>query len=243
MKKANLIKSHILHVFLAIKATNLASTAQAQDLNWQTVKIRGEGRAAICDESTVLPFYNFDTASFLFTSLGVDLPSDDFQYAREFGACQIRSRFVIPQGYVLTGLEQVISGGAIKSRGARGMFRSRIYLRMPPDPGRSDTPLFPVDRGIDPDGLGLVASAEKLFRPIEDGGGGDILTIDNKVTFGRPRQQYLCDLTRHRPLKVDAIWRVAVLGQRTRANQSILIQVDSVDNHFDVGLKLAPCRR
>lgn len=236
----NLLKRKI-EVILVGLAVVTGSTAFGQDLNWQTLRIGGEGRAAICNESTVLPFFNGDVASFIFTSLGVDLPAQDYSHQKEFGACRIRARFTIPQGFALTGIEQNVSGGAIKSRGARGFFRSRIFLRLPPDQRGIDAPLFPVDRRTDPDALGQVAGAEKVFRPVDEGG-GDILTISSNVQFGPGRRQYLCNATRNRPVSVDAIWRVSVMGQRTRANQNILIQVDSVDNRFDVGLRIESCR-
>jgi hypothetical protein len=218
-----------------------ASVASAQDLNWQTVRIKSEGRAALCNENTVFTSYFDSFASFIFTSLGVNMPAGDLSRLTELGACNIRSRITIPQGLYLTGLQQTITGGTIKSQGARGFIRSRIFLRTLPDASGRDRPALPIDTRIDPEGTGLVAAADLAFRPMEEGH-GDILNLYNDANFGPGQRQVMCQWTRQRAVNVDVVWRVAVAGQRASVNKSIILQVDGSDNQFKLNMAVGACR-
>ena len=232
----------MLKLFLIIATSISASASHAQDLNWRMVRITGEGRGAICNDSTVSALFNETLASFLYSSLGVNLPAGGFERLGEFGACNVRTRITIPQGMFITGLQQTITGGAIKSRGARGFFRSKIYLRTAPDENGKDRPVFlPIDRRADPDGLGMVAMAEKSFRPIEEDA-GDILNLTNDVSFGPGKQAAMCQWTRAHGVTLDVIWRIGVMGQRANNTTAIIVQVDGADNEFKLGMNLQTCR-
>ena len=204
----------------------------AQELSWQTILIKGEGRAAICNSSTVIPSYFGNSASFVFTNLAVNLqantPTDPNS---EFGACQVRTRITIPQGMYLESISHTVVGGAVKSQGARGFMRTFYFMQQ----AGSGTPAFPGS-----DQYGTIISNQIAFSPLEDRNDA-LLVMDGSKVFGPGQRNYLCQYTRQRPIRADLILRAAVSGQRTRPDQNVLISIDSADVSYNVGATLGQC--
>lgn len=212
------------------------SSAFAQSVIWETVRIRGEGRAAICNPSTVLTSYVDNSAAFVFTNLGVNIdPNVPLSPGAEFGACNVRSRIVVPQGYYLSGISQQTIAGVVKSVGARGAVRSKLFLQTREAPNGSADPAFP---GLGP--LGLVIDRGVQFAPREEMN-EPMLVLDGNYVTPRGAAQYMCQYTRVRPVSMDIVFRAAVQGQRTPRGGAIIVNVDSSDVQLNLGASLGRC--
>jgi hypothetical protein len=224
----------------AIGLTLVSPPAHATgDLAWRTILIKGEGRAALCNDQTVSPVYNGDDASFVFTSLGVNIAAGSagpgtFQ---EFGACQIRVRVTIPLGTYLQTLGDDVEGGVIKSAGARGAIRSSYFLRTAVSATVPDAPALP-----DTGSLGLLDTQTTTFAP-SDETLNPLLEQFGSRDFRPAEVATECGWTRNRAVDVDLIVRVSVEGMRTRADQGVLVDVDGSDVNFAVAPRLGVCPR
>lgn len=102
----------------------------AQEVSWETVRVQGEGKSALCAPDTVLTSYAGSSAAYVFTNFGVSLASGvQHQSGAEIGACRIVTRVIIPKGFYLAGLRQSTIAGVIKSIGARGEIRTRLDVK------------------------------------------------------------------------------------------------------------------
>lgn len=225
------MRFHRLFLVLSLSFGSF-SAARADELSWQTLLIKGEGKAAICNDSTVITSYAGNNAAFIFTNLAVNIPANTpHQGNSEFGACQVRTRVTIPRGMYLESISQSVIGGVIKSQGARGFMRSSYFMQR----AGTGTPAFPTL-----DEFGTIMRGEIRFNALEDRNDA-MLVIHGERAFRPVERQTICQVSRNRPVNVDLIMRAAVGGTRTAADQTVLIEVDSADVRFDVGAKLAYC--
>lgn len=193
--------------------------------------IKDAGKAALCNQETVFTSYYGNSASFIFTKLGVQLPSGEDTRDAEFGACRIKVRLTLPQGTYLDSMRHQVAGGVVKTKGARGMFRARYELQNSQD-GRAALP--------GGDAQGTILEGIHRFAPKNEMTEA-LLIIDGEKIFDARDKKFMCRHSKKQPVYLDLLLKVAVSGQRRERNESVIISVDSSDVQFDVGAQLGHC--
>ena len=228
---------HLKLIFLvAISLALPLSAAMSQELSWSTIRIRGEGTAAACSPSTVLTAYSGNSAAFVFTNLGVKLDATTpHQSGAEFGACRIRSRVVIPQGYYLHSVSQSTQAGIVKSVGAKGVIRTQLALQTAEKFHGMRSPAFP---GIGSDGT--VIENNLKFAP-KDEMNEPLLNLYGNYQAKKLAIIYQCQFTKKAPASIDIEFRTAIRGQRKKPGSSVVISIDSSDVQLFLGARLGAC--
>lgn len=219
-----------INLLLPLHETN------AQDLTWQTIRIKGEGTAVACKDNSVITAYTGNSAAFIFTRFAVQLdPSIPHQTGSEFGACRIRSRVIIPRGFYLAGVTQNTQAGVVKSVGARGVIHSVLALQSPERLGGNRMAAFP---GLPSDGRIIERTIK--FAP-KDEMNEPLLNLNGSYEANPAAVRYQCLFTKKSPTTIDLEFRTAVRGQRKKPGSSVMISVDSSDVQLWVGARLQAC--
>lgn len=228
---------HLKSIFLvAISLALPLSATMSQELRWSTIRIKGEGTSAACSPNTVFTAYSGNSASFIFTNLGIKLDAaTPHQSGAEFGACRIRSRLVIPQGYYLYSVSQNTQAGVVKSVGAKGVIRAQLALQTAEKFNGMRSPAFP---GIGSDGI--VIEHNLKFAP-KDEMNEPLLSLNGSYQITRQAMAYQCRFTKKAPASIDMEFRTAVRGQRKKPGSSVIISVDSSDVQLFLGARLGVC--
>lgn len=228
---------HLKIIFLvAISLALPLSAAMSQELNWSTIRIKGEGTSAACSPSTVSTAYSGNSAAFVFTNLGVKLDAaTPHQSGAEFGACRIRSRMVIPQGYYLYSVSQSTQAGVVKSVGAKGIIHTMLALQSPERLNGTRTAAFP---GLNSEGTVIERSLK--FAP-KDEMNEPLLSLNGSYQITRQAMAYQCQFTKKAPASIDMEFRTTVRGQRKKPGSSVVISVDSSDVQLFLGATLGAC--
>jgi hypothetical protein len=222
--------------FVALSLALPLSAAMSQELSWSTIRIKGEGTSAACSPNTVLTAYRGNGAAFVFTNLGVKLDAAaPHQSGAEFGACRIRSRVVIPQGYYLYSISQNTQAGVVKSVGAKGVIRAQLALQTPEKFNGMRSPAFP---GLGSEGT--VIEHNLKFAP-KDEMNEPLLSLNGSYQVTRQAMAYQCQFTKKAPASIDIEFRTAVRGQRKKPGSSVVISVDSSDVQLVLGTRLGAC--
>ena len=212
------------------------SGAMAQDLVWQTLRIKSEGPATLCGPGSLMTAYTGNSAAFIFTRLAVNLGATAPHSAgSEFGACRIRSRVVIPKGFYLAGVSQNTQAGIVKTVGARGAIQTMLALQSPEKPNGGRLPAFP---GLGAEGRVIEASLK--FAP-RDEMNEPLLNLSGRYEARPDAIAYQCRFTKQAPAAIDLEFRAAVRGQRKKPGSSIVISVDSSDVQLWIGTRLQAC--
>lgn len=210
--------------------------AFAQDLTWQTIRIRSEGPSALCDSGSVMTAYTGNSAAFIFTRLSINLNSaTPHQAGAEFGACRIRSRVVIPQGFYLASLAQNTQAGVVKSVGARGAVHTMLALQAPEKSPGVRQPAFP-GLGVE----GRVIEKSLKFAP-KDEMNEPLLNLGGSYEVSPKAIAHQCKVTKKAPAAIDLEFRTAIRGQRRKPGSSIVISIDSSDVQLWIGTRLLAC--
>lgn len=210
--------------------------AKAQDLTWQTIRIKGEGTASACKDNSVITAYTGNSAAFIFTRFAVQLdPSTSHQSGSEFGACRIRSRVIIPKGFYLAGVTQNTQAGVVKSVGARGVIHAVLALQSPERPGGNRLAAFP---GLPSEGR--IIERTLKFAP-KDEMNEPLLNLNGSYEASPAAVRYQCLFSKKSATALDLEFRTAVRGQRKKPGSSVMISVDSSDVQLWVGGRLQAC--
>jgi hypothetical protein len=212
------------------------SGAMAQDISWQTIRVKSEGQASLCGPGSVMTAYTGNSAAFIFTRLAVNLSATaPHSSGAEFGACRIRSRVIIPKGFYLAGISQNTQAGVVKSVGARGAIHTMLALQSPEKPMGVRTPAFP-GLGVE----GRVIEQSLKFAP-RDEMNEPMLNLSGQYEARPVAIAYQCRFTKKAPAAIDLEFKAAVRGQRKKPGSSVAISVDSSDVQLWIGTRLQAC--
>jgi hypothetical protein len=239
MRRWRLNKLTRLKTILAISLgllLPLASAMAQEQVSWQTIKIQGEGKNALCSPDTVFTSFAGNSAAFVFTNFAINLAAGArHSDGAEFGACRIVSRLTIPKGYYLAGLSQTTLAGVIKTAGARGEVQTKLALK---SPGGSDDGGTPAMPGIG--GEGKAIETKIRFAP-RDEMNEPMLLLNGSFVTPPSAIQHICRFSRQTPVTLDINFRASIKGQRKTPGASIIIGIDSSDVQLDVGARLGKC--
>jgi len=211
-------------------------SAMAENVTWQTIRVKGEGTSAACGPESVATAYSGDSAAFVFSKLGVNLAAGvPHETGAEFGACRIRARIVIPRGYYLAGVTQSSQAGVIKTAGARGEIRTVLAVQAAERFQGMRMPAFPGTNGE-----GKIIESRVRFAP-RDEMNEPLLNLGGSFATPLAGVRYMCQYSRQSPIAMDVEFRAAVRGQRRKPGSSVIIAVDSADVQLHVDTQVARC--
>jgi hypothetical protein len=203
---------------------------------WQTIKVQGEGKNALCSPANAFTSYAGNSAAFVFTNFAINLPAGaPLTDGAEFGACRIVTRLTIPKGSYLVGLTQSTLAGVIKTAGARGEVQTKLALKSPGGPDEGGPPAIP---GIGGDGKAIETRIR--FAP-RDEMNQPMLLLNGAFVTPPSAIRHICRFSRQTPVTLDINFRASIKGQRKTPGASIIIAIDSSDVELDVGAKLGRC--
>jgi hypothetical protein len=195
-------------------------SAMAQEVAWETVSVRGEGKAPLCAPDTVYTSYVGNSGAFIFTNFTIQLPANSpHNSGAEFGACRIMTRFVIPSGYYLAGIAQSTQAGVVKSTGARGEIRTRLDIK-------------PANGG------GGKIETRTRFSPADEMN-QPLLALNGSYLATQSEIQAACKSQGAKAVNLE--FRASIMGQRKDARSVIIISIDSSDTQIDLNYRLGVC--
>ena len=210
--------------------------AMAQEVSWKTLRVQGEGKAALCNPDNVFTSYAGNSAALVFSNFSINLAATSpISDGAEFGACRIVSRITIPKGYYLASLSQSTVAGVVKTVGARGVIQTKLALKTAGVQTDAGFPAFP---NIGPDGNAILTKIR--FAP-KDEMNQPLLVLNGSFVTPLPAVQHICKFSRQTPVTVDMLFRAAITGQRRARGASIIIGIDSSDVQLDIGARLGKC--
>ncbi len=225
----------IIAISLGVLLPLVSAMAQEQ-VSWQTIKVQGEGKGALCSPDTVFTSFAGNSAAFVFTNFAINIPAGaPHTNGAEFGACCIVTRLTIPKGFYLAGLSQSTQAGVIKTAGARGEVQTKLTLKSPGGRGEGGPPAVP---GIG--GEGKAIETRIRFAP-QDEMNQPMLLLNGSFVTPPSAIQHICRFSRQTPVTLDINFRASIRGQRKTPGAFIIIAIDSSDVQLDVGARLGRC--
>lgn len=224
---------NICKLVLAAAAFAPSNHVVAQELNWKISKVSSVGSGVSCNQQNVSLTNAGTDVTLIFDTMRAEMFASATPNTKvKWGKCSVGLEMTIPKNYFLLSANTTLLGGVLKDTGTQGYIDASTFLvrKLP----------TMIDNVTGPGPFGKILQTQKIWRQNESVDEA-LLALNDSRAFNGNQVRNMCDWTKSAPATVGMIVQLSVNAQRTNANKTIMVGVDNIDSHFDLGLKLGKC--